>query len=222
MYEKVIKCRLVSIVLPNGEKEILCTSLMHSRKYPVEDIAELYHYRWNEGVFSKGRITQSVKVRPRIKDSNLVAWEASWRETKTVKPSDIVFYKENMQHFRLQRAVNADVASLHESPVAETVYNARRQQGLTEKGLMRQFSPAGYQRWHGVKGYVETGEALDTRRRKTVDEAYPITLSGKWMCRYQGGGLGRSTDNRCAAKHIGREGPRPMSTPFVQREAGVR
>jgi hypothetical protein len=48
MYEKVIKCRLVSISLPNGEKEILCTSLMDSRKYPVEDIAELYHYRWNE------------------------------------------------------------------------------------------------------------------------------------------------------------------------------
>jgi len=28
MYEKAIKCRLVSISLPNGEKEILCTSLM--------------------------------------------------------------------------------------------------------------------------------------------------------------------------------------------------
>jgi len=48
MYEKVIKCRLVSISLPNGEKEILCTSLMDTGKYPVEDIAELYHYRWNE------------------------------------------------------------------------------------------------------------------------------------------------------------------------------
>jgi hypothetical protein len=48
MYEKVIKCRLVSISLPNGEKEILCTSLMDRGKYPVEDIAELYHYRWNE------------------------------------------------------------------------------------------------------------------------------------------------------------------------------
>ncbi len=48
MYEKVIKCRLVSVSLPNGEKEILCTSLMDSRRYPVEDIAELYHYRWNE------------------------------------------------------------------------------------------------------------------------------------------------------------------------------
>jgi len=45
---KEIKCRLVSIELPNGEKEILCTSLLDCKKYPVEDIAELYHFRWNE------------------------------------------------------------------------------------------------------------------------------------------------------------------------------
>jgi hypothetical protein len=29
-----------------------------------------------------------VKVQPRLKDSDLVAWEASWREIKTAKPSD--------------------------------------------------------------------------------------------------------------------------------------
>lgn len=48
MFEKEIKCRLVSIPLPGGEKEILCTSLLDSRKYPVRDIAELYHLRWNQ------------------------------------------------------------------------------------------------------------------------------------------------------------------------------
>jgi len=126
-----------------------------------------------------------------------------------------------MQHSRPQRTVNVDVASLHANPVAETVYNARRQQGLTETGLMRQLSPAGYQRWHGVKGYVETGEALDTRRRNLAEEADPITLNGKWMSRCQGGGLGRSTVDRRAAKRAGREGPRPMSISFAQSEAGV-
>ncbi|SPF35713.1 conserved hypothetical protein [Candidatus Desulfosporosinus infrequens] len=59
--------------------------------------------------------------------------------------------------------MNADVASLHANPVAETVYNARKQQGLTEMSLKRQSSPAGYQRRHGRKDDVETGEALDTR-----------------------------------------------------------
>jgi hypothetical protein len=29
-----------------------------------------------------------VKVRPRLRDSGLVAWEASWCESKTAEPSD--------------------------------------------------------------------------------------------------------------------------------------
>jgi len=173
-------------------------------------------------VSSEGHITQSVKVRPGSGDSSSVAWEAPPEETKAVKPSDIVSNMGNKQHSRLQRAVNAEVASLHLIPVAETVDNVRKQQELSEKSLMRQFSPAGYQRWHGVKGYVETGEALDTRRRNIAEKAVPITLSGKWDCRYQGDGSGRSTDDRHAAKRAGREGPGLMSNPYVQFEAGVR
>ena len=69
MFEKVIKCRLVSINLPNGEKEILCTSLMDSRLYTVEDIAELYHYRWNEeeGYYGKLCISCSGYQKPTCK-----------------------------------------------------------------------------------------------------------------------------------------------------------
>ena len=62
--------------------------------------------------------------------------------------------KEYAQLTRLQRTVNADVASLHESPVAETVDNARKQQELAETNPMRQLSPAGYQRRHRVKDDV--------------------------------------------------------------------
>jgi len=65
--------------------------------------------------------------------------------------------------------------------VAETVDNARRQQGPCETSLARRSSPAGYQRWHGAKEYVSAGEALGTRRRKPVEEAHPITVSGKWV-----------------------------------------
>jgi hypothetical protein len=63
------------------------------------------------GVSSQGHINQSVKVRPRLEDSSLVAWEAPWSESKTVKPSDNILRKEYAQHTRLQRTVNADVAS---------------------------------------------------------------------------------------------------------------
>jgi hypothetical protein len=44
--------------------------------------------RWTIGVSGEGHIIQSVKVRPRPKDSGLVAWEAPRRESKAVKPSD--------------------------------------------------------------------------------------------------------------------------------------
>lgn len=48
MFDQPITCRLVKVELPDGEVEVLCTSLLDDQKYPVEDIAELYHYRWNE------------------------------------------------------------------------------------------------------------------------------------------------------------------------------
>jgi hypothetical protein len=118
--------------------------------------------------------------------------------------------------------VNADVASLHAIPVAETVDNARRQQEPFETSLMRRLSPAGYQRWHEAKDYVPTGEALGARRRNLVEEAAPITVSGKWGRRRQGGGLGCSTVDWCAAKHTRRKGPRPVNAPLVGREAGAR
>ena len=47
MFDKQIACRLVCIELENGVKEVLCTSLTDMEKFPQEDLAELYHYRWN-------------------------------------------------------------------------------------------------------------------------------------------------------------------------------
>src|SRR3977135_889931 len=108
--------------------------------------------------------------------------------------------KEYAQRTRLQCKVNADVASLHENPVAETVDDARKQQGLAETRPKRQLSPAGYQRRHGVKDDVETGETLDARRRNPVEEMLAITVSGKGRHRHQGGGSGRSTEDGRAAK----------------------
>ena len=44
--KKEIKCRLVKIALPNGEEEILGTSLLDSAKYKLKEIGELYQIRW--------------------------------------------------------------------------------------------------------------------------------------------------------------------------------
>lgn len=45
--ENTVRCRLVAIELENGEKEILCTSLLDESRYTIEDLKELYHLRWN-------------------------------------------------------------------------------------------------------------------------------------------------------------------------------
>ena len=47
-HDRELKYRLIKVELPNGESEILCTSLTDMEKYPYEDFCELYHYRLNE------------------------------------------------------------------------------------------------------------------------------------------------------------------------------
>lgn len=48
LIKKPVRCRLISVTLENGEKEILCTSLTDRKKYIYDDFKELYHLRWNE------------------------------------------------------------------------------------------------------------------------------------------------------------------------------
>src|ERR671931_514924 len=132
--------RLVSYRLPDSK---LIRVLTDRFDLSALSVAQLYKERWTIAVSSEGHILQSVEVRPRLKDSSLVAWEALWRESKTVEPSDNILEREYKQSTRLQRAVNVEVASLHAIPVAETVDNVRRQQGFDEMNPRRQPSPAG-------------------------------------------------------------------------------
>ena len=211
------------VVAGFGEQPILLVTNLKLRARDSESLwwaARIYWTRWKIGVSSQGHINQPVQVRPRPTDSNLVAGEAPWRESKTVKPSDNMLRKEHAQRTRLQRAVNADVASLHETPEAETVDNARKQQEPAETSPMRRLSPAGYQRRHGGKVDVSTGEALGIRRRNLAEEMTAITLSGKCRHRCQGGGSGRSTVDGRAAKRARREGPGPVSIPLGKVRQG--
>ena len=198
----------------------LVTTILDCVQAPANELAALYHERWEIGVSSQGHIVQPVKDRSRPRDSGLVAREVPWSESKTAEPSDNILRKECAQRTRLQRTVNADVASLREIPVAETVDNARKQQELAETSPTRQLSPAGYQRRHGVKDDVETGEALGARRRNLVEEMLAITVSGKCWPRHQGDGSGRSTVDGRAAKRARREGPGPVNIPSVKVRQG--
>jgi DDE family transposase len=219
-WEGELEARLIVTWDPKNKRPRYLVTNLPRAQFTLEQIWDAYRLRWQVGVSSQGHIVQSVEVRPRPKDSGLVAWEAPWRESKTAEPSDNMFRKEHAQRTRLQRAVNVEVASLHVIPVAETVYNARRQQGLDEMSPMRQPSPAGYQRRHGVKDGVSTGETRGARWGKPTEEASPITVSGKWRRRHPGGGSGRSTYDGRAAKRARREGPGPVSTPLVKVRQG--
>jgi hypothetical protein len=46
--DKKIQCRFIKVVLETGEIEVLCTSLIDTQKYNINEFKELYHYRWNE------------------------------------------------------------------------------------------------------------------------------------------------------------------------------
>jgi hypothetical protein len=46
--EKGISCRLIKVILENGDVEVLCTSLLDNVNYDIEEFKLLYHYRWNE------------------------------------------------------------------------------------------------------------------------------------------------------------------------------
>jgi Transposase DDE domain len=43
---KTVKCRLVKVLVENGDEQILCTSLMDPVKYKLRELAELYRIRW--------------------------------------------------------------------------------------------------------------------------------------------------------------------------------
>jgi hypothetical protein len=195
--------------------------LTNVNEAPPDRIALWYYWRWQIGVSGEGHIIQSVQVRPRLRDSSLVAGEAAWRESKTLKPSDNAYLGCAATH-QVATCSERRGSLVTRTPVAETVDNARRQQGPTERSPIRRSSPAGYQRRHDAKDYGSTGEALGARRRKLAEEVVPITVSGKWSGRHQGGGSGRSTKDRRAAKRAGREGPGPIGNLFVQSEVGVR
>ncbi len=202
-----LKLRLIRIELENGETEILITSLVDTEEYPPEIFLDLYHHRWPVGVSRKGRITQSVKVRPRLTDSRPRSLEGAVARKQGGKALRQHSLKGGCATYQVVTHSERRCSLVTRIPVAETVYNARRQQETAVMGHVRCSSPAGYQRRHGTKDYVETGEALDARRRNLDEEFRPITLMGKWLEWRQGGGLGCTTVDLRAAKHAGGKDP---------------
>jgi IS4 transposase len=88
------------VTFHDAEQDRSFEFLTNNFKLASSAIAAIYKDRWQVGVSREGHVFKSVKVRPRLKDSDLVAWEAPWRETKT-EPSDNMLWKEDAQSTRL-------------------------------------------------------------------------------------------------------------------------
>jgi len=83
---------------PKDNPRFVITNMKQSSQWLYE---EVYCQRGEIGVSSQRHINQSVRVRPRLTDSSLVAWEASWSESEMMKPSDNILRKEYVQLTRL-------------------------------------------------------------------------------------------------------------------------
>jgi hypothetical protein len=85
--QKDCPCLLRRVVVWDAEQEREIVLLTNQIAFGATTIAAIYKERWEIGVSSQGHIVQSVRDRPRSKDSGLVAGEAPWREGKTAEPS---------------------------------------------------------------------------------------------------------------------------------------
>ncbi|HWB82589.1 MAG TPA: IS4 family transposase [Bryobacteraceae bacterium] len=199
----------------------LWTSLLDETRYPAEDLARRYSERWEHGASSRrtrllvGESPTEVK-RPRPR--SLGGTVARKQDGRALRQHTLRGVCAKHQVVTCSERRRSLVTRFIRWPRQSC--NARRQQEPSSKGPMRRLSPAGYQRRHGATEDVETGEALDARRGKPVEEAAAITASGKGRCRHQGGGSGRSTEDGRAAKRARREGPGPVGTAFVKVRQG--
>jgi hypothetical protein len=162
-----------------------------------------------------------VKDRPGPKDSGSVAWEAPWRESQAVEPSDTMLSKRSVREApgcKLNERRSSLVTRFFRWPRRSITSEGSKNR--VAKSRVRRFSPAGYQRRQGANEDVETGEALEVRRRNPVEEIYTITVSGKGVGRHQGGGSDRGTDDGRAAKRARRDGSGPVGMTSVEVRQG--
>jgi hypothetical protein len=77
------------VVVWDAENERPIVLLTNLLEFGATTLAAIYKERWAIGVSSQGHIVQSVRDRPRPKDSGFVAWEASWRESNNGWPKRV-------------------------------------------------------------------------------------------------------------------------------------
>jgi hypothetical protein len=87
---KPVDCLIRFVWVIDGDHYyvLMCSDL---QLCPTQIIA-IYSYRWKIGVSREGHMHPVGESPTEVRSSNLVAWEAPWREIKTVEPSDTMLF----------------------------------------------------------------------------------------------------------------------------------
>jgi hypothetical protein len=94
-----LEMKLFSVAISPNRTDLIATN--DTSQTCADDTKKICAIRWYVGV-SRIRTLHLVGESPtEVKDSSLVAREASWRESKTMEPSDNIFRKEYAQCTRL-------------------------------------------------------------------------------------------------------------------------
>jgi len=119
-------------MLHKAEFVVLFTTVP-PHKMTADLVVECYRLRWGVGASCQGRINQSVKVRPGSRDSRPRSSGGTVAREQDGEALRQQSSKGGCATLQVAAQANADVASLHANPVAETVHNARRHHGPFEK-----------------------------------------------------------------------------------------
>lgn len=112
-----VKLRLVKVTLPNGDIEVLATSLVDKARYPREDLAEVYHQRWQiEGYIH--RLKNIFEIEPfnaqseqhMLQDFYGVVFLSTLESTLTRNDRFILNEQSRKNHCKHQQQVNRSIS----------------------------------------------------------------------------------------------------------------
>lgn len=173
-----LRVRFVSGRLPNGELEVLATSLLDEQQYPTEEFLEIYHCRWGHETFYnvlKGRLDLenfSGQTAEAVRQDFYATLLLCNLETVLVGSTNAELQKDSSQH-KHRKQVNAAVA-FHalKDQLIELLYSNTPIDRVIEK-LQRLFrscpvSVRPERKWPRAKASLHRGYHFQRRIRKIV------------------------------------------------------
>ena len=170
--------RFVSVRLPNGELEVLATSLLNEQQYPTEEFLEVYHYRWEHETFYnvlKARLDLenfSGQTAEAVRQDFYATLLLCNLETVLVGGTNAELQKESSEHKNRKQVNEAVAFHAIKEELIELLYSNTPVEQVVEK-LQRLFrgcpvSVRPERKWPRGKASLHRGYHFQRRVRKIV------------------------------------------------------